>query len=55
MRITQIKEADPKTAPCSISVYTKDFEARMESIKNEVLNAVKSIGDVVVERSADFA
>lgn len=55
MKITQISEADSKNAPCKMSVYTKDYDSTMESIKSSILDSIKSIGNVVLERSADFA
>ena len=55
MRLTQITETDPKNAPCEFTVYTKDFEATMDSVKTSILDSVKSIGNAVLERSADFA
>ena len=37
------------------TVYTKDYEARCDAIKNSVLNKLESIGNTVLARSADFA
>ena len=55
MRISEVKEQNPELAPFNLTVYTKDYEAKCDAIKNSILNKLESIGNIVLTRSADFA
>ena len=55
MRVISVTEQHPEGTPFQITVYTKDYEARCDAIKNSVLNKLESIGNTVLARSADFA
>lgn len=55
MRITNVTEQNPEVSPFKVIVYTKDYPARCDDLKNSILNKINTIGKTILTRSADFA